>query len=107
VFVGAEKLIPAALAAGAAGAVSGLASAFPDVVAEVLADPEAAGAKRLEALRGAVERFPFQSALKGVLRARGVPIELDVRAPLPALKPDQAGEVAGLAASHRTAAPAR
>lgn len=106
VFVGAEKLIPAALAAGAAGAVSGLASAFPDVVAEVLADPDAAGAKRLEALRGAVERFPFQSALKGVLRARGVPIELDVRAPLPALQPDQADEVAGLAASHLAAAPA-
>lgn len=107
VFVGAEKLIPAALAAGAAGAVSGLASAFPDVVAEVLADPDAAGATRLEALRGAVERFPFQSALKGVLRARGVPIELDVRAPLPALQPDQAREVAGFAASHRAAAPAR
>src|SRR6185312_12265066 len=30
VYVGAEKLIPAALAAGAAGAVSGLASAFPE-----------------------------------------------------------------------------
>src|SRR5689334_9550129 len=29
VFVGAERLIPAALAAGAAGAVSGLVSAFP------------------------------------------------------------------------------
>ena len=33
VFVGAERLIPQALAAGAAGAVSGLASAFPEVVA--------------------------------------------------------------------------
>jgi dihydrodipicolinate synthase/N-acetylneuraminate lyase len=107
VYVGAEKLIPAALAAGAAGAVSGLASAFPETVAEVVAGPDAEGAQRLEALRGAVERFPFQSALKGVLRARGVPIELDVRAPLPALRPDEGDEVARLAAAPQAAAPAR
>jgi dihydrodipicolinate synthase/N-acetylneuraminate lyase len=107
VYVGAEKLIPAALAAGAAGAVSGLASAFPETVAEVVASPDAAGAQRLEALRGAVERFPFQSALKAVLRARGVPIEPDVRAPLPVLRPDQADEVARLAAAPQAAAPAR
>lgn len=107
VYVGAEKLIPAALAAGAAGAVSGLASAFPETVAEVVAHPDAAGAQRLEALRGAVERFPFQSALKAALRARGVPIELDVRAPLPVLRPEQADEVARLAAVPQAAAPAR
>jgi dihydrodipicolinate synthase/N-acetylneuraminate lyase len=106
VYVGAEKLIPAALAAGVAGAVSGLASAFPETVAEVVANPDAAGAGRLEALRGAVERFPFQSALKGVLQARGVPIEVDVRAPLPVLLPGQADEVARLAAP-QAAAPAR
>ena len=64
VYVGAEKLIPQALAAGAAGAVSGLASGFPEIVAEVVANPDAAGAERLESLRAAVERFPFQSALK-------------------------------------------
>jgi dihydrodipicolinate synthase/N-acetylneuraminate lyase len=107
VYVGAEKLIPAALAAGAAGAVSGLAAAFPETVAEVVANPDEAGAKRLEVLRGAVERFPFQSALKGILRARGVPIEVDVRAPLPALRPDQADEAASLAAAPQAAAPAR
>ena len=107
VYVGAEKLIPKALAAGAAGAVSGLASAFPETVAEVVASPDAAGAERLEALRGAIERFPFQSALKAALRARGVPIEIDVRAPLPALRPDQASEVGTLVAAPRAAAPAR
>lgn len=107
VYVGAEKLIPQALAAGAAGAVSGLASAFPETVAAVVASPDAAGAERLEALRGAVERFPFQSALKAALRARGVPIEIDVRAPLPALRPDQVAEVGALAAGPRAAAPAR
>ncbi len=107
VYVGAEKLIPKALAAGAAGAVSGLASAFPETVAEVVASPDAAGAERLEALRGAIERFPFQSALKAALRARGVPIEIDVRAPLPALRPDQVSEVGTLVAAPRAAAPAR
>jgi dihydrodipicolinate synthase/N-acetylneuraminate lyase len=108
VYVGAEKLIPQALAAGAAGAVSGLASAFPETVAEVVANPDAAGAERLESLRAAVERFPFQGALKAALRGRGVPIELDVRAPLPALSPEQAAEMGRLAAAPpRAAAPAR
>ena len=108
VYVGAEKLIPQALAAGAAGAVSGLASAFPETVAEVVANPNAAGAERLEALRGAVERFPFQGALKAALRARGLPVELDVRAPLAALSPEQADAMGRLAAApSRAAAPAR
>ena len=108
IYVGAEKLIPQALAAGAAGAVSGLASAFPETVAEVIANPDTAGAERLEALRAAVERFPFQGALKAALRARGVPIELDVRAPLPALSSEQAEEMGRLAgAPPRAAAPAR
>jgi len=107
VYVGAEKLIPQALAAGAAGAVSGLSSGFPEIVAEVVANPDAAGAERLETLRGAVERCPFQSALKAALRARGVPIELDVRAPLPAVSPEQAAEMVRLATTPRAAAPAR
>ena len=97
VYVGAERLIPQALAAGAAGAVSGLAAAFPDVVSEVVRSPDAAGGARLEELRGAVERYPFQSALKHVLRARGVPIAGDARAPLPSLSPVQADEVGRLA----------
>ncbi len=51
VYVGAERLIPEALAAGAAGAVSGLASAYPEVVAEVVRRPDPDGADRLDALR--------------------------------------------------------
>jgi dihydrodipicolinate synthase/N-acetylneuraminate lyase len=97
VFVGAERLIPQALAAGASGAVSGLAAAFPDIVAEVVRNPDAAGGTRLEELRGAVERHPFQSALKHVLRARGVPISGDARPPLPSLSSAAADEVARLA----------
>jgi len=97
VFVGAERLIPQALAAGAAGAVSGLAAAFPEAVVEVVRSPDAAGGTRLEQLRSGVERHPFQSALKHVLRARGVPISGDARAPLPSLSAEQADEVGRLA----------
>ena len=39
VFVGSEPLIPQGLAAGAAGSVSGLAAAFPEVVAAVVRAP--------------------------------------------------------------------
>ena len=79
VLVGAESLIGESLAAGAAGAVSGLASAFPEVVIEAVrsGDSTAAGA-----LRNVVERFPRHAALKAVARSRGVPLREDVRAPL-------------------------
>jgi dihydrodipicolinate synthase/N-acetylneuraminate lyase len=79
VFVGAEALIGEALAAGAAGAVSGLASTFPEVVVEAVrtGDSKAAGE-----LRAAVDRFPRHAAMKALLALRGVPIQEDVRAPL-------------------------
>jgi dihydrodipicolinate synthase/N-acetylneuraminate lyase len=79
VFVGAEALIGEALAAGAAGAVSGLASTFPEVVVEAVrsGDSKAAGE-----LRAAVDRFPRHAAMKALLGLRGVPIQEDVRAPL-------------------------
>ncbi|HEY6962702.1 MAG TPA: dihydrodipicolinate synthase family protein [Gaiellaceae bacterium] len=79
VFIGAEALIGEGLAAGAAGAVSGLASAFPEVVVDAVSrgDSTAAGT-----LRATVERFPRHAALKEVVRAKGVPMTADVRAPL-------------------------
>src|ERR687886_363986 len=40
IFVGPEGLIPQGLAAGAAGAVSALASAFPELVAHAVRNPE-------------------------------------------------------------------
>jgi dihydrodipicolinate synthase/N-acetylneuraminate lyase len=82
VFVGAEALLHEGLAAGAAGGVSGLAAAFPELVAEVVREPTAAGAARLGELRAALERFPRHAALKAVLARRGVPVREDVRAPL-------------------------
>ncbi|MDX6474577.1 MAG: hypothetical protein QOH95_88 [Gaiellaceae bacterium] len=79
VFVGAESLIGEALAAGAAGAVSGLASAFPEVVVEAVRSGDSTAAGELRAV---VERFPRHAALKAVVASRGVPMREDVRAPL-------------------------
>jgi dihydrodipicolinate synthase/N-acetylneuraminate lyase len=104
VYVGAERLIPEALAAGAAGAVSGLASAYPEAVSEVVRRPDASGGQRLDALRRGIERYPFQAALKQALRARGVPLHPDVRAPLAALRPEQASGVDELVAQRETVA---
>src|SRR5438552_7467521 len=92
VLVGQEPLIPRALAAGAVGAVSGLAAAFPEAVRAVLDHPEAAGEARLEALRGAMEASggPFIAAVKHVLGVRGVPISPDPRPPMRSLTHDEA-----------------
>jgi dihydrodipicolinate synthase/N-acetylneuraminate lyase len=86
VFVGAESLLAAGLAAGAAGAVSALASAFPEVVAEAVRSGDS---RRAGALRATFERFPRHAALKAVVASRGVPIREDVRAPLRGLRDDE------------------
>ena len=93
VFVGAEALIHEGLAAGAAGAVSGLAAAFPDEVASVVRAPTTEGAARLGGLRAVIERFPRHAALKRVLARKGVPVREDVRAPLRALTDDERREL--------------
>ena len=79
VLIGAESLIGEGLAAGAGGAVSGLASAFPEIVVEAVRTGDSAAAG---ALRASVERFPRLAALKVVAGARGVPMREDVRPPL-------------------------
>jgi dihydrodipicolinate synthase/N-acetylneuraminate lyase len=81
VFVGAEGLVRQGLESGAAGAVSGLAAAFPQLIAGLVHD----GVGDLGPVRAAVERFPFHAALKRIVAARGVPVREDVRAPLRAL----------------------
>jgi dihydrodipicolinate synthase/N-acetylneuraminate lyase len=78
VFVGAETLVERGLAAGATGAISGLAAAFPE-----------GGAEK----RAVLERFPFQAALKFVLGWRGLPVREDVRAPLRTLTADERSEL--------------
>jgi dihydrodipicolinate synthase/N-acetylneuraminate lyase len=86
VFVGPEGLIPQGLAAGATGAVSALASAFPELVVAAVRDPSSAD---LGPMRDAVQRFPFQSALKTVLARRGVALRPDVRRPLRTLTDEE------------------
>ncbi|MCY7304299.1 MAG: dihydrodipicolinate synthase family protein [Thermoleophilia bacterium] len=93
VFVGPEARIDRGVAGGAIGAVSALASAFPERVAAVVRAPTAEGADALATLRAAVERFPRQAAMKRILAAQGVPVFPDVRAPLRDLS---AGEAQGL-----------
>ena len=105
VFVGPEALIDEGLAAGAIGAVSALASAFPRDVAAVVRDPTPVGAARLAELRTFVERFPRQAALKRLLGRQGVPVREDVRAPLRGLTAEERDELDrwhdSLAAGHR------
>ena len=95
VFVGPEALIFEGIRAGAVGAVSGLASAYPDKVAAVVQAPSEAGAIELGELRAAVERFPRHAALKFILGLRGVPVREDVRRPLRQLSDGEREELRG------------
>jgi dihydrodipicolinate synthase/N-acetylneuraminate lyase len=90
VFVGPEALLPQGLAAGAIGAVSALASTFPELVAAAVREP---GSSDLGPVRAALERFPFQAAAKVVLARRGVPVGPDVRRPLRTLTDDERREL--------------
>jgi dihydrodipicolinate synthase/N-acetylneuraminate lyase len=89
IFVGAESLVARGLAAGAAGAVSGLASVYPEVVAALVREPTQERSDEAERLRTELDRFPYQAAAKAVAARRGVPIGPDVRAPLRALTEDE------------------
>ena len=84
VYIGAEAVIGEGLAAGAAGCVSGLASAFPELVAEAVRTGDSAPAGELRAV---IDRFPRHAALKAVVRSRGVPLREDV--PRAASPPDR------------------
>jgi len=103
IFVGAEPLIFEAAALGAAGSVSGLASAFPDVVSAVIHEATAEGAALLDRLRKAVSAFPFQPALKVVAAARGAGLREDVRAPLRTLSGDEKARLAAAVAEFQAA----
>jgi dihydrodipicolinate synthase/N-acetylneuraminate lyase len=93
VFVGPEALVERGLAAGAAGAVSGLAASFPDAVVPLVREPTAEGAERAGALRAALQRLPFHAASKAALGLRGVPVGPEVRAPLRGLTREERAEV--------------
>jgi dihydrodipicolinate synthase/N-acetylneuraminate lyase len=93
IFVGPEALIPQGLAAGAVGAVSGLAGSFPDAVVSLFRDPTDEHGARVAALRSSLQALPFQAASKMVLGLRGVPVRGGVRAPLRDLTDDERAEV--------------
>ena len=83
VVVGSEALIPEAMSRGAIGAASGMASAFPGLIADVVhgrvEDGEAAMSKLRQSLDARGGMIP---ALKAELGRRGLPVRPDVRAPL-------------------------
>jgi dihydrodipicolinate synthase/N-acetylneuraminate lyase len=91
VLIGNEPLIPAGLAGGAIGTVSGMAAAFPEVVRQALDDPSPEAGDRLGQVRSIMEASgQFIAAAKYVLAMRGVPVQPDMRAPLRGLTPAEA-----------------
>ena len=88
-FVGNEPLVLEGLEHGADGTVSGLAAAFPEIVAALVHGRDPVAGDRVVSLRTALGALPFHAALKEILVARGVPIHTDVRAPLRTLTPDE------------------
>jgi dihydrodipicolinate synthase/N-acetylneuraminate lyase len=90
VFVGPEALLAQGLGGGAKGAVSALASVFPELVSAAVRDPASTD---LAPVRAALERFPFQAAAKIVLARRGVPVGPDVRRPLRKLNDEELTEL--------------
>src|SRR5918992_3545884 len=98
VFVGFEPLVPAALDRGAAGAVSGLATAFPEVVAALVRDRSPRAHRVLTLLRDRLAGLPFHSAMKTILASRGVPVGTDVRPPLRTETETERAEVLAVAA---------
>jgi dihydrodipicolinate synthase/N-acetylneuraminate lyase len=95
VFVGPEAFIHRGIERGAVGAVSALASAFPEEVSAVVRAPTAAGEERVGALRAHVERFPRHAALKHVVARRGVSLQEAVRAPLRGLISEERADLDG------------
>jgi dihydrodipicolinate synthase/N-acetylneuraminate lyase len=81
-FIGNEPLVLQALERGAAGAVSGLATAFPQVVASLVHERSGSAHDRVTEMRRRLLGIPFHAALKEVLVSRGILISADVRAPL-------------------------
>ena len=89
VFIGAESLVVRGLEKGAAGAVSGLAAVFPELVARLVRERSG----DVSEVRAALERYPFQAAAKFCLGRLGVPVREDVRRPLRTLRDEEKSEL--------------
>jgi dihydrodipicolinate synthase/N-acetylneuraminate lyase len=82
VFIGAESVVRQGLENGAAGAVSGVAAAFPEAVSALVREPTAERAALVESLRLTLSEHSFQASVKAALGFRGVAVRPVVRAPL-------------------------
>lgn len=94
VFVGAENLMVDALASGAAGSISGLANAFPDLIVQTdlasrLGGDTTSWSERLAGVLEAMDSVSFIPAIKQVCEWRGLP-KMSVRPPLCDLTAQQA-----------------
>ena len=97
VFVGQEPLAIEGMKAGAVGSVSGLAAAFPQIVARLVHDRDAGAHDAVVLLRERLGGIPFHAALKEVLVARDVLRVADVRSPLRGLTGAERDQVLGVA----------
>jgi dihydrodipicolinate synthase/N-acetylneuraminate lyase len=96
VFVGSEPLVLQGMQAGAIGAVSGLASAFPEITAALVHDRSERANEQVALLRSGLQGIPFHAALKEVLVARDIFTSADVRAPLRGLTDGERSSVLSL-----------
>jgi dihydrodipicolinate synthase/N-acetylneuraminate lyase len=99
VFIGSEPLVMEGLERGAAGAVSGLAAAFPELIAALVHERHRDAHSAVIRIREVLDRLPFHAALKAVLAERGLPVRTDVRAPLRPLTEEERSEAVGLLAA--------
>jgi dihydrodipicolinate synthase/N-acetylneuraminate lyase len=96
VFIGQEPLTLQGIERGAIGSVSGLASAWPEVVASLVHDRSQTASARVTELRKGLAGIPFHAALKEVLVSRGVLKNTSVRPPLRGLTDDERAKVLAL-----------
>ncbi len=97
VFVGQEPLAIAGIEAGAIGSVSGLAAAFPGIVARLVHELDRGAHDAVASLRERLGGIPFHAALKEVLVSRDVLPTADVRPPLRGLTDAERRTVLGIA----------
>jgi dihydrodipicolinate synthase/N-acetylneuraminate lyase len=103
VFIGSEPLALAGMERGAIGSVSGLATAFPEVVASLVHDRSPAAHAQVSLLRERLRGIPFHAALKEVLVARHVLRSPAVRSPLRGLTDAERAIALGLPAAAQAA----
>ena len=98
VFIGSEPLVLQGLERGAVGAVSGLATAFPELIAALVHERSPQAHPAVVKIREVLDRIPFHAALKAIVAERGVPVREDVRAPLRPLNDEERNQAVGLLA---------